>query len=388
MSYTLRGRLESRLASVVAPFLFACALAAALQEWWPLQLAGLMIAVGVALDVTVYHRLLDYQPGWAALPLGLLELGLTMALAWRFDVAAPLVPAILFFAGSWLLAQILGHAVFPLVRLSYGEDGGELGRGGGALAAAAPAAVLAVVGVAWASQPPVVRLPSGVLQGPLVLDRPQTVIGSDTVVRGGIVISADDVTVRDVTVSGGATGISVRDSENVVLDGVRVTGTILDGISARRSSLRIEDCLIEMPRAPHTQGIDISFAGQLAPSVVEDCSVTGGDEGIVSHLAMVSITQNRVSRTGLRGIAVTEMSMGEVSRNIVEDATGVGIFCGDYSHCDIVENSVVGTRPDGSGVASRAGYDVVSHYYAWAELEDNQLDRGATAFIHAQLEHR
>ena len=81
MSYTLRGRVETRLAAAVLPFLVAAVLSPILHKWWPLELAGLMLGIGLALDVTVYHRLLPYQPGWAALPLGLLELGLTMAAA-------------------------------------------------------------------------------------------------------------------------------------------------------------------------------------------------------------------------------------------------------------------------------------------------------------------
>ena len=78
MSYTLRGRIETRLAAAVLPVLVAAVLAPILHKWWPLELAGLMLGIGLVLDVTVYHRLLPYQPGWAALPLGLLELGLTM----------------------------------------------------------------------------------------------------------------------------------------------------------------------------------------------------------------------------------------------------------------------------------------------------------------------
>jgi hypothetical protein len=386
MSFTLRGRLESRLAASLLPFAFACVLAAVLGEWWPLQLAGTMIAVGLVLDAVLYHRLLPYQPGWVALPLGLLELGATMALVRRLDVEAPLVPALAFFAASWLLAQVLGHAGFPLLRLSYGDEGGELGGGGRALSAAAPIAALAVLGVAWVAQPPTIHL-RGTVEGPLVLDRAQTLVGEDgAVVRGGIVIRADDVTVRDVTVFGGEIGIEVRDSEDVVLDGVRIAGTTLDGISARRSSLAIRDCLIEMPRVAGAQGIDISFAGSLPPSTVERCEVSGGSVGIVSHMAMVEISENRVSGTRMRGIAVTEMSMGSVDRNVVEDAAGVGIFCGDYSHCEISENSVSGTTADGSGVASRAGYGIVAHYYAVAEVDDNQLDRGAAAFIGGRLE--
>lgn len=388
MSYTLRGRLESRLAVSLLPFVVACALAAALGEWWPLQLAGAMIAVGLALDAALYHRLLPYQPGWAALPLGFLELGATMALVLRLDVGAPLRPALAFFACSWLLAQILAHAGFPLVRLSWGDDGGELGRGGLALSAAAPVAALAVLGAAWVVQPPTIHI-RGTIEGPLVLDRAQTLVGEPgTVVRGGIVILADDVTVRDVTVFGGEIGIEVRESEDVVLDRVHIAAASMDGISARQSSLEIRDCSIDTPSVAGAQGIDISFASDLPPSLVEGCEVRGGSEGIVSHMAMVMVSENHVSGTALRGIAVTEMSMGSVEHNTVEDATGVGIYCGDSSHCEISENRVSGTRVDESGNPTRAGFGIVSHFGAVATLEDNQLDRGAASFIDGRLEHR
>ncbi|MBA2332282.1 MAG: hypothetical protein H0V94_05780, partial [Actinobacteria bacterium] len=52
------------------------------------------------------------------------------------------------------------------------------------------------------------------------------------------------------------------------------------------------------------------------------------------------------------------------------------------------ENSVSGTRDDGSGNPTRAGFGIVSYFGAVATLEDNQLDRGAAAFIGGELEHR
>ena len=386
MSYTLRGRLETRLAATLPAFLVAVVLSPLLGTWWPLQLTAAMVAVGLALDATLLHRLLPYQPGWAALPLGLLELGLTMALVWRLDVAAPLRPALWFFGLSWLLAQVVGQAVLPTLHLTYADDGGELGRGGYALSTAAPVALLAALGAAWAAEPPVVHLNGGTVAGPLVLDSPQVLEGGGTVVRGGILIRSDDVTVRDVTVFGGQIGIEVRDSEDVVLEDVRVAGAALDGINARRSSLVVRDCEIDSPDVAGAQGIDISFAMTLPPSRVERCLVRGGSEGIVSHLAHVDFRENQVSGTALRGIAVTEMSMGSVDRNVVEDATGVGIFCGDWSHCSISENSVTGMRADPSGNPTRAGHGIVSHYYAVAELDDNQLDRGPGAFIHGRFD--
>ena len=68
MSYTLRGRLETRLAAALLPFLVAAVLSPILHKWWPLELAGLMLGIGLALDAAVYHRLLPYQPGWAGAP--------------------------------------------------------------------------------------------------------------------------------------------------------------------------------------------------------------------------------------------------------------------------------------------------------------------------------
>ena len=373
MSYTLRGRIESRLAAVVFPFLAACVATYALGAWWPLELVGAMLATGLALDFLLYDRVLAFQPGWLALPLGALELLATMALVRWLDIAAPLEPAIWFFVGSWLVAQLLGHAGLPLLRLSYAEDGGELGEAGTAILLAAPLVVLLVVGTASATQPPTVRLEAGVHQGPLVLDRPQTLVGEPgTIVKGGIVITSDDVTVRGVTVAGGQNGITVEYAEDVRLEDVTVVGAKLDGIHVRRAAVAIHDCRIVSPPG-YTQGIDISFASDLDMSMVEGCTITGGQEGIVTHSVMADIRDNHVSGTSLRGITMTEMSMGEIEENHVSDALGVGIYCGDRSECEISDNTIVGVRPDPSGDPSRAGIGVLSLFWAVAELRDNEV---------------
>jgi hypothetical protein len=365
VSYTLRGRIETRLAGALLPVLVAAVLAPVLHKWWPLELAGLMLLIGLALDALAYHRLLPYQPGWAAVPLGLLELGLTVAAARLLDLGAPLRPALLFFAGTWLLAQLLAHGALPLLHLTWPEDGGELGRAGPRLSAAVPVALLAV------------------------LDHAQTVVGEPgAIVRGGIVVTADDVTLRNLTVHGGEYGIEVRDAESVEIDGVVVESAELDGINGRQSELHVHDCEIRSLPEAATQGIDISFASRLPASVVEDCVVVGGSEGIVSHMANVMVRDNQVRSTELRGIAVTEMSMGHVEDNLVEDALGVGIFCGDYSHCSIEDNHVTGMRPDPSGNPTRAGLGLVAHYGAIATVDGNTLERPPASFIGARIESR
>jgi nitrous oxidase accessory protein NosD len=215
------------------------------------------------------------------------------------------------------------------------------------------------------------------------------VIGEDgAVVRGGIVVQADGVIVRDVEVVGGENGITVDGADNVLLDGVTVAGARLDGIHVRRSSVKIRDCQVHSLRSRYAQAIDISFVADMAPSLVEGCTLRGGLEGIATHFANVRIADNDVIGTRLRGIGVSEMSMASVDDNRVQGAVGVGIFCGDYSHCDITDNHVRGTRPDpASGDRARMGYDVVSHFWAIAELDDNELGsaRPVGTFVRGEL---
>jgi hypothetical protein len=373
MSYTLRGRLESRLGTAVGPAFAAAILALLIHRWWPVEIAATMVAVGLVLDLA-YDRLLDYQPGWLALPLGALELGVVTGLAYALHLRAPLGPAIAFFCAAWALAQLLGHVAYPLLRLSYGDDGGELGRGGLAAGGAVGALFLAAAATAWVSAPPTVYLARGVHQGPLVLDREQHVVGRDgAIVRGGIVIRADGVTVRNVTVIGGENGIDVDDADRIRLDDVHVLNARLDGIHVRRSAVMIRDCTVALGPRPYTQGIDISFSMHRDMSMVEGCEINGGAEGIVTHSSMVMVERNRVHGTSLRGITMTEMSMGEVNDNQVSGALGVGIFCGDRSECEIGRNVVSGTRHDPAGDLSRVGVGIETDFDSIAQLEDNVL---------------
>jgi hypothetical protein len=390
MSYTLRGRLETRLAVSLLPLLAACVVALVLADWWPLELAAIMIGVGVVLDAVVYHRAFPYQSGWPALPLALLELGLVMAVVRGVHIDVPFDFALLFFGGAWLLGQMLVHAGFPLVRLSYAEDGGELGKAGLATAAVAAIVFASAGGVALATVPPTVHLSAGIHQGPLVLDHSQKLVGdAGAVVRGGIVITSDDVTVENLAVTGGEIGIEIDGAVNVKIEHVRVSGTSLDAIQARRASVIIRDCLIHSPVGDYAQGIDISFGFDLPPSLVEGCTIVGGREGIVTHFSNVHIRSNHVSRTTLRALGLTEMSMVMVEGNDVRDSLGVGIYCGDYSECMISDNVVGGTRADtASGDLTRLGFSLVAHSGAKAELEDNELSsnaRAPKAFLGARI---
>jgi hypothetical protein len=375
VSYTLRGRLESRLAALVPVVAAACVLVPVLHRWWPVEAVALMAGIAVALDLQLYHRLLPYQPGWVALPLGLLELAVLLGLMRLSGVAAPLWQALVLFTAGWLAAQLLGHVLFPLLRLSYAEEGGELGRVGLASALVVGVALAGAAATAYALEPPVVYLKAGVYRGPLVITHREVLVGEPgAIVRGGIVIAASDVTVRNVTVVGGVDGIAVDGVSGTVLDGVSVYGAQLDGIHVRSAGILIRNCAIDMHGNPLGQGIDISYNMGMGASMVEGCTVVGGMEGITTHSSMTMIVDDRVSGTDENGIAVTEMSMGTVMDSEVSGALGVGIYCNDRSVCMIEHNTVVGTRPDvASGNPTRRGFGVLASFQSQAELRGNEL---------------
>jgi hypothetical protein len=376
MSYTLRGRLESRFAALLAPLAVALALAAALHEWWPVAVAGTMIAVGVAFDLG-YHPVFSYQPGWAALPLGLLELGVVMAIALALGIHAPIEVAVPLFVLGWAAAQVLGHALLPLWRLSYAEDGGELGRTGPLLAAAVVAPLAAAGGLWYANLPPTVHLSAGVHEGPLVLDRSQRLVGDPrAVVLGGIVVRHDDVRISHVRVVGGTNGITVDGFDGVELDHVTVVGAAEDAIHVRGAAVMISHCSIDMRGVAYGQGIDISYGMVQGSSMVDRCTVVGGQDGIVTHGSMAMFSHNHVERTTQYGIAMTEMSMGSLDHNTVSNAKGVGMFCGDRSICEIERNVVTGTRSDSAaGDKTRAGFGLELLYGAEAELKNNDFSQ-------------
>ncbi len=366
MSYTLTGRIQSRLVSALPALLVALAI----HRWWAIELVALMLVVGLALDVLVYHRALPYQPGWLALPLGLVELGIVYASMRELAIAAPLRGALELYALAWLSAQVFVHAVLPRLRLEYGEAGGEPGRFGALTSAAVALTVVGGLGGAYAVQPPTLHL-HGTVQGPLVIRHAETLVGG--VVKGGIQIRADHVTLRNVTIVGGTYGVDIEHAQHVMLDRVRLLHFTLDAVRANDASVMVKDCSVTAPAGPLTTGVLITYSMGRPMSMVMGCTIVGVREGISTHSSMVDVMDNHVVGTSVRGISLSEMSMDHASGNVVESANGIGIICMDHSMCEIEHNTVTGAKVDGDSNPSRHGVAIEAYFYAEAQVEKNTV---------------
>lgn len=365
MSYTLRGRLETRLAAALPAVLVALAL----HRWWAVEVVALMIGIGAALD-PIYHRVFSYQPGWVVIPLGAFELALVYGAMRLLAVGAPLVPALLLYAVGWAGAFVAVNAVLPARRLEYAESGGELGRRGLLTGAAVAATLVCGLAADYAVQPPTIHL-HGTVQGPLVIRHAATYVGG--VVKGGVVIEADRVTLRRVTVVGGQYGINVEHAQHVMLDRVRLIHNTLTGIRAYDAGVMIKDCSISSPSGPLVSGILITYSMGRPMSMVSGCTIAGTREGIATHSSEVDVMGNHVLDTTERGILLGEMSMGMASHNEVVGAKGIGIICMDHSMCEIAHNTVAGARVDGDQNPSRQGVAIEAYFYAEAQVHHNTV---------------
>lgn len=232
--------------------------------------------------------------------------------------------------------------------------------------------------------------PGGVLQlsagryGPFTLTVPVTVLGGpDVVVAGPVRVAADRVTLRDLLVEGGATGVSMREVDGVVLAGVRVRGAELHGIEVVDASATITDCTVGGLTDPYAQGIEVRNAAGRPRTVIAGCAVATGQEGIVAHVSRVEFVGNTVTDTTMRAIAVTEMSEGVVAGNTVRDVTGSGLYCGDMSNCEVRDNTVEAVADDGSGIRSRSGQAALVWYHSTMRLVGNRFDADSTHGVDA-----
>lgn len=271
--------------------------------------------------------------------------------------AAAVLVAVLIGGGAWLLDRP------TIIRVTPGDD------------------LASVVGSAPAGA--VVVLSEGTHDGPVSIDRPLTLRGGpvsrivaprDT--PAAVAVAADRVALEGITTFGGSTGILVREVDRVVLDSVRVVGADLHGIEIVDASARISGVEVAPPRHELAQGIEVRNADGRPDTVIEDSTVSGGMEGIVSHVAEVVIENNVVRDTTMRGITLTEMSDGVVAGNTIDGATGAGLYCGDMSRCQFEDNVATGVAGSDDG-RSTAGWGLVVTYHASASSENDLLEGAA-----------
>jgi hypothetical protein len=228
-----------------------------------------------------------------------------------------------------------------------------------------------------------VILEPGVHRGPVTIQGPVTLQGSEgttvTAPPGAeevLFVSGEGVKLDDLTVRGGSSGIEAERAKNLVIEDVTVRGSDLHGIHVAGGSAEIIRANVAGLTHPLAQGIEIFDAPR---SRVLDSTITGGKEGIVTHLSHpVAVSGNTVESTAFRGIAIKEMSHASVTNNTVRKARGMGLYCGDMSMCAFSGNRATSVAT-GTSARSSEGWGLVVHFHSVASSHDDLLSGDAGA---------
>jgi parallel beta-helix repeat protein len=170
---------------------------------------------------------------------------------------------------------------------------------------------------------------------------PTTTINGADPVGGAIQVRGKDVTLRNLIVTGPATGIQILRGGTALIDGVRVEGV---------------------------GGTGISVAGSSFARIINSTVQNNGGNGIV-------ITENSSARIGFlanndtaarpntitgndRGIAVSESSAAVIIGNIISNNDSDGVLVNAVSHADIASNTINNNGGSGINFGRNSGVDL------------------------------
>ena len=217
-----------------------------------------------------------------------------------------------------------------------------------------------------------IRLAPGRYFEQVTISRPVSIVAEPDTVEivgdpGSTVVSVTGttgVTIRGLTIVGGASGILVMESSGVIISGNFITGSEYRGVDVVFGSARVTGNQITPAPGPYVIGIRVANSASWPESVISGNVVDhAGGYGIAVNFASATIDGNAITGGERAGIAVNEMSRAEVLGNTVNGASRYGILIHDMSHAVVSDNLIIGAEEP-----------IKLTYHSTAELSGNESE--------------
>ncbi len=129
MCPTVLGRIQTRTAILVGPAILGTILSLATGRPGWIVLIGLLLLLGVTLDIAFYPFVIKWQPPWLTFLLGVNEFVLLYLLAHFLNLGGVSdIDTTWFYWLSWSMAIVTKIVILPVISLTWIESGGEFRR--------------------------------------------------------------------------------------------------------------------------------------------------------------------------------------------------------------------------------------------------------------------
>jgi hypothetical protein len=121
---TLKGRLQTKLLTYIILALVTAVFAAMYgTTYW--AVFGVAVVVGLVLEA-LWGMVVQYQSGWMTFLFGAIEFIVIVLYTIFLSMPMAFMDALKYYLTAWILIQLFLIYIFPVFRLSWGDDGLEL----------------------------------------------------------------------------------------------------------------------------------------------------------------------------------------------------------------------------------------------------------------------
>jgi len=122
---TLKGRLQTKVVSYIIALTIASLMALLTGQPAFFSLFAVMAIVGLILE-TIWGLIITHQPGWLALPLGIIEFACVVSIASLLQIPISFLAGATYYFIAWIITLLILVYLFPVWHLRWIDKGREI----------------------------------------------------------------------------------------------------------------------------------------------------------------------------------------------------------------------------------------------------------------------